>query len=194
MGHQTRFKKSFSTPCVKENIVQVEPFEDFFLQLPQCKDLLDLVQKNSLMQATWSVLGGVPSNFEKLCEQLQEVDSALKKEECIKVFLCNEVGKSVRAVLKYETANPQWRDVLSRFRADGREYIRLDEVKDIQRASPDEVLREIEVGELYALAPASNSLKLALRHGFNKKPTFGELLSALKLPPAARVEPATHDQ
>jgi hypothetical protein len=182
---------------MRENIVQVEPFEeDVIWQLPQFKDLLDLVQNSSLKQAIWCVLGGVPSNFEKLCGQLQKVDSALKKEECIKVFLCNEVGKSVRAVLKYETANPQWRDVLSRFRADGREYIRLDEVKDIQRASPDEVLREIEVGELYALAPASNSLKLALRHGLKQSSSklFNELLSALKLPPAGGVESATPDQ
>ena len=174
--------------CTKrENILRIEPFaEDVKWHLPQFKDLLALVKDSVLKQAIWRVLGGVPSDFEKLCRQLQNFDSAEAKQECIKTFLCKEVEESVKSVLEYEIENPRMITVLERFQEDGRvfqeePYIRLDEVKKFKRPSPDKVLRQINVDGYEALVPASNSLKLVLCHGIKRAPTFEVLLRLLNL-------------
>ncbi len=148
----------------RELVLDLDPMTQETLEnITDLKDVIDILKKKDLFDVVWAVIGGVPSDFITLCENIKYADQK-DIESVVESFLQMMITKSSFAILRTRISHPQIDPILKKFK-EVDEILLKDFLKErIQRPSPDKVLREKMRGGKVVLVPVDSAMAFVLKH------------------------------
>jgi hypothetical protein len=163
-------------PMPKETMEEIVDF----------KEVIDRLKKEDLFEVAWAVIGGVPADFENLCEELEymkckdedagifgKLKNLLRRSEILEQkdvrfvverFLQEMIATSMAAVSRTRSSFPQMKPILQKFQEVDEIFLDDLEKEETQRPSPDKVLREKMRGNKVVLVPIDSAMALVLKH------------------------------
>ncbi|KAI3653781.1 hypothetical protein MP228_001728 [Amoeboaphelidium protococcarum] len=163
----------------RENVLDIVPMDRGMVQnLPQLQTMLAHVNRLNLSDVVWSVLGGVPADYEKLDKSISiALDTApASVHSVIGEYLRNQVSQAIDIVKEAKRLTSDMPRILSKMDLNTLLIIDEELPNEWKRPTPDKVLRKVEKEGKWVLVPSTNAIGLVLRHQLTEKPTLEKLI------------------
>ncbi|KAI9341955.1 hypothetical protein BDR26DRAFT_836684 [Obelidium mucronatum] len=148
--------------------------------LPQFSCLIVVATRNLIGNVLWGVLGGNPSKYQKLWDELEmqldkEPNLPLERQ-VIGRLLCDEVSAAIDLVRTAKKNHPHMKKTIELFDQEKNQIEdELLEKKGLQQPAVDKVFRKVERNGIYVLIPSSNAVGIVLRYSITRRPSLEEL-------------------
>ncbi|KAI3650437.1 hypothetical protein MP228_003918 [Amoeboaphelidium protococcarum] len=162
----------------RQRVCVVKPMSwDMALQLKQFEALFRHITEAGMEDTVFAVLGGVPSNYAMLWDSVETaLQNGLNARQVIGDQLCAQILAAIEIVEDSQTTGNDMKEILMLF--DKKKQLIINntlKVKELERSTPDRVLRKVELDGAQVLVPASNAISLVLQHNITKKPNLDQL-------------------
>jgi hypothetical protein len=156
----------------RQHVFDIKPMaKEMIWQIDQLQDLFKYSKEADLDDILFAVLGGIPRKYEKLWGN---ANIALEKGEnprkVIGFHLCAEISAAIDIV----------EDSRNNTFDHEKNWILRDNVKNLRRASPGNVFRDVTRNGMRVLFPASNAIGIVLKHNLTAIPSLHELEELLR--------------
>ena len=143
--------------------------------LPELNLLLEFLDREHLADVVFLCLGGNPADYGRLSDELIQSDS--NKIERVTMFLQNILNKAIDKKNKHVTKNKPFQKLYALFREEKEVSKSLLVTMELERPSPDKVLREVKMPTSLGrsktmLIPADAAMALVLRFDLTEAPSL----------------------
>jgi hypothetical protein len=130
----------------------------------------------------FAVLGGIPSRYEELWRNSKiDLQAGLDAREVIGTHLCAAISAAIKLVEdSCGNDGPAIEKLMNLFQETSIFTKSILVTNHLQRPTPDKVFREVKLGRVFVLIPASNAIGIVLRHKITEEPSLNELEKLLK--------------
>lgn len=163
----------------RHTVLNIEPMtRKMIWKLNQLQDLFKYVKEAGLDDVVFSVLGGIPYDYENLSRCTKGV---LKNDRNVKQYIGNYLRDEISLAIELIEASKKQKEIIKLF--DKKKNclpVHLLKEKGLIRPTPDHIFRKASKNGKWALIPASNAIGIVLRHNLCERPTLQQLEELVK--------------
>jgi hypothetical protein len=167
----------------RQSVFDIKPMtKEMVWQIGQLQHLFKYVKDAGLEDTVFAVLGGIPSRYEELWRNSKiELQAGRDAKEVIGTHLCAAISAAIKLVEdSCGNDGPAIEKLMNLFQETSIFTKSTLVTNHLQRPTPDKVFREVKLGRVFVLIPASNAIGIVLRHNITEEPSLNELEKLLK--------------
>jgi hypothetical protein len=181
----------------RSTLVQLDEMSRLQIELmPQLRPFFDKLKlvddpDGSLADLLWTVLGGVPLNYEMLSERVSNLTGSEQIQNEIHDFVLSHITQAIKLVLQGYRENTELKKIVSLLDADM--SLALSQIpREITPPENTNIFRHVFRDGEWRIVPANNAVAVVMKNNLKNMPTISWMLSSCKT--KKRIEINTKEQ